>query len=434
MLAELDRSDPLPLHNRVAAASEAEALFKEANQRRRRRWLLIGTVVTVVTAATLVASVALMGAAPSHRSAGSPTTAPTAAAPVTGHTPLVAWVDYDGALHIGTVHGLSQRVVAATSADPTTPVVWLGTDVFWVNERPPGLLGSTVEGFDTATGRAIRVGRGLQIFPSLNRSFLYVQRNARHLAEYSPTTASIGHIMSLPKGWTLASPFLLNDPTPAVANGILVESSQAPGAAPTPTLGVWNPTSGRVRTIAKIWKIVGTSTGPDGRSSMIAWLPAVCVHSPTNCRLALTDSSTLTTRFVPSPSRQGFEFGGGFSPNGALLAVFINLSEQQEGSLPTYQQLSPVTQLALVNTKSGSLRVVHGTVINVGDALAWAQWLDNDRLLAGAVESPDGLPNDNHYLVDANDGQAQPFSFFPGGGQADGTFDVNFSAAVQPSR
>jgi hypothetical protein len=50
------------------------------------------------------------------------------------------------------------------------------------------------------------------------------------------------------------------------------------------------------------------------------------------------------------------------------------------------------------------------------------------------VESPDGLPNDNHYLVDTRDGQAQPFSFFPGGGRADGTLDVNFSAAIAPSR
>jgi hypothetical protein len=423
------------LDERIEAVwSEAEALFKEANQRRRRRWLLIGTTVSAAAVATLVASLALLGPSPSHRSAGSPTTAPTTPAAVTGRYPLVAWVDYHGALHIGTVNGLSQRVVAGTSADPTTPVVWLGTKVFWVNERPPGLLGSTVEGFDTATGRSIRVGRGLQIFPSLDRSFLYVQRDSRHLAEYSPTTGSIGHIVSLPEGWTLASPSLLNDPTPAVVNGILMESYRIPSAAPTPALGIWNPTTGRVRTIATIWKMVGTSTGEAGRSSTIAWLPAVCLHSATKCRLALTDSATLTTRFVPSPLREGFEFGGGFSPNGAQLAVFINLSEQQESSLPKYQQLSPVTQLALVNTKAGSLRVVHGTVINIGDALAWAQWLDNDRLVAGAVESPDGLPNDNHYLVDASDSQAQPFSFFPGGGQADGNLDVNFSAAIQPSR
>jgi len=428
-----EQIEPLAEVRIEAVSSEAEALFKEANQRRRRRWLLISTAVIAVTVATVVASLALMGASPSHRSTGSPTTAPTTPAPVAGRNPLVAWVDYDGALHVGTVNGLSQRVVAATSADPTTPVVWLGSDVFWVNERPPGLLGS-VEGFDTATGQTIRVGRGLQIFPSLHRSFLYVQRDARHLAEYSPTTASIGHIMSLPEGWTLASPDLLNNPTPAVANGILVESSQAPSAAPTPTLGVWNQTTGKVRTIGRIWKIIGTSTGPAGRSSMVAWLPAVCLHSPTNCRLALTDSATLSTRFVPSPLRAGFEFGGGFSPNGAQVAVFINLSERQQSSLPTYQRLSPVTQLALVNTKAGSLRVVHGTVINIGDALAWAQWLDNDRLIAGAVESPDGLPNDNHYLVDANDGQAQPYSFFPGGGRADGTLDVNFSAAISPGR
>src|ERR1700722_4896024 len=186
-----------------AVGIEAEALFKEANQRRRRRWLLTGTAVIAVAVATLVASLTLLGASPSHRPAGSLTTAPRTPAAVTGPYLLVAWVDYDGALHIGTVNGLSQRVVAATSADPTTPVVWLGTDVYWVNEHAPGPLGSTVEGFDTATGRTIRVGRGLQIFASLDRSFLYVQRNSRQLAEYSPTTASIDHVLTLPEGWTL---------------------------------------------------------------------------------------------------------------------------------------------------------------------------------------------------------------------------------------
>jgi hypothetical protein len=419
-----------------AGSGEAEALFKEAHQRRRRRRLLIGALVLAVAIAAAVTPFALTGPSSSHRLVASAKTSPTRVGPVSESPPRVAWVDYDGALHVGTANGLSQRVVATTSADPTSPVVWLGDTVYWVQSQAPvtpGVAGPTidpiVEGFDTTTGQMIKVGGGLQIFPSLDRSFLYVQRDYRHLVEYSPKAGWIGHVMAIPRGWFLAPSYLLNNPSPVIADGILVDSLQP---APQTALGIWNPARGRVRDIGKVWKMVGTWTGPRGRSSTIAWLPATCLQSDPNCRLAITDSSTLSTRFVSSPFGEGFDFGGEFSPNGARLAVFLRLGEHQFNGLPKYQRLSPVTQLALVNMKTGSIRVVPQTVINIGDSLAWALWFpDNNHLIAGAVESPDGLPNDNHYLVDAITGQVQPFSFFPGGGQQDGNIDINFSAAIQ---
>ena len=421
----------------AAAGSEAEALFKEAHQRRRRRRLITGTLVMAVAITAVVIPRALTGPPSSHRPVASPTTPSKGAGPASEGTPQMAWVDYNGALHVGMVNGLSQRVVATTSADPTTPVVWLGDTVYWVHSQArltPGvavpMIDPNVEGFDTTTGRTIRVGGGLQIFPSLDRSFLYVEKDYQHLAKYSPKAGWIRHVMSLPRGWSLTPAYLLNNPTPVIAHGILVESLRLP-PAPQPTLGIWNPVTGRVRAIGKIWKMVGTWTGPGARSSTIAWLPATCLQSDPNCRLAITDSSTLSTRFVSSPFGEGFDFGGGFSRNGAQLAVFLRLSEQQRNGLPKYQKLSPITQLALVNTKTRSIRVVPETVINIGDSLAWAQWLDNDQVIAGAVESPDGLPNDNHYLVDAITDRARRFSFFPGGGQQDGNVDINFSVAIQ---
>ena len=84
--------------------------------------------------------------------------------------------------------------------------------------------------------------------------------------------------------------------------------------------------------------------------------------------------------------------------------------------------LSPTTQLALV-TRSGSIRVVPGAVINIGDALAWAEWYpDSSHLIAGGVSSPDGIPNDNHYVVETQTRTVVPFRFL-----TDGNRDVNFT-------
>jgi hypothetical protein len=55
--------------------------------------------------------------------------------------------------------------------------------------------------------------------------------------------------------------------------------------------------------------------------------------------------------------------------------------------------------------------------------LAWAEWYpDGSHLIAGGVGSPDGISNDNHYVVDARTRIATPFRFL-----TDGNRDVNFS-------
>ena len=420
----------------LAPGLEADALFKEVHQRRRRRRSIVGALVIAFVVAMVATAVTLTAPSSSPRLA-STSIAPPSLPPVTTGPSLLAWVDYNGALHIGTSDGTSQRVVAMTQAEAITPVVWLGANVFWVNNNPSRPFGPTVNGFDTATQQSFTVTTGFQIFPSLDHSLLYVQKDAQHLAEYSTKAGWIGHVLTVPKGWGLLPPILLNNPEPATAQGILVASPSPSNGhpfveLPTPTLGIRNPATGRVRSIARIWKVVGSSTKVGGRTSTIAWLAASCLKSLTHCRLALTDTSTLSTRFVNSPFAEGFAFGGGFSPNGAELATFIGPGQQERRLIPKQGGLSPITQLALVNRKTGSIRAVPGAVVNIGDALAWAVWLPGGRyLIAGGVESPDGVPNDNHYLVDTTTGHARPFSFYPGGGQADGDLDVNFSVSIQ---
>ena len=143
------------------------------------------------------------------------------------------------------------------------------------------------------------------------------------------------------------------------------------------------------------------ATKPGARSSLVAWAPASCEEAK-NCSLHITDTSTLSTRLVHSPLDNGFEWGGGFSPDGTQLAVFVRTG---------HRDLSPFVQLALVSG-SGSIRVVPGAVISNGDALAWAEWYpDSSHLIVGGVGSPDGVSNDNHYVVDVQTRNVEPFRF-----------------------
>jgi hypothetical protein len=182
------------------------------------------------------------------------------------------------------------------------------------------------------------------------------------------------------------------------------------------TLALWNPGTGRVRTIGAVWKVIGTYTKPGARSSLIAWASASC-EKIRNCPLEITDSSTLATRSVYSPFGQGFEWGGGFSPDGAVLAAFV----------PGPFHLSPTARLVLI-TGVGRIRAVPGITINNGDALAWAEWFpDSSHLIVGGVGSPDGVVNFNHFVVSAETRTAKPFRFL-----TDKNQDINFSAVVLP--
>lgn len=422
---------------------EAELLFEEARHRRRRRWLVTGAVVVAVVVSAVLAVTTLAPASPSPSSSPRTPSLPTGPITDTGVVPQIAWADYYGQLHIGDLAGLTQRVVAQADADPTASLVSLDHTIFWVRSTLPNknqtvdpIPNPMVQGFDTTTGRTFTVASGTQVFGSLDDTFMYVETNNGHLAEYWSNGASKDRNLQLPKGWVLTDPSLLGDPTPVVANGILVESVLAQNGLPVHvcsdsvgalcpattrlqpltkkplTLAIWNPTSGHVRVMGKVWKVIGSYTKPGARNSLVAWAPASC-EKVENCPLHITDTSTLSTRLVHSPLGHGFDWGGGFSPDGTQLAVFAQTD---------HWNLSPTTQLALV-TRSGSIRVVPGAVINIGDALAWAEWyFDSSHLIVGGVSSPDGIPNDNHYVVDTQTRTVVPFRFL-----TDGNRDVNFT-------
>jgi hypothetical protein len=408
-----------------SAPTDEELIIKEARRRRRRRRLAIG-VATLVLLGGLIGAVVVLplgSSDPVHQPTPVLPSLPTAAPAPTGVIPKVAWSDYQGQLHIGDLSGLGEHVVAQTDADPTAPLVALGGGIFWARYEYPTpdqtvdpIADPTVQRFDLATGRTTTLGPGSQVFAAPDRSGVYVATSADELVEYTSGGVPIGHDLRVPTGWFLSASSLLGDPVPVTANGVLVMSAPQQVLRNPRTLALWNPDTGRIRTIGKVWKVIGTYTRPGAPSSLIAWTPASC-EKVRNCPLEITDSSTLATRSVYSPFGQGFEWGGGFSPDGSVLAAFV----------PGPFHLSPTARLVLI-TGAGRIRAVPGVTINNGDALAWAEWFpDSSHLIVGGVGSPDGVVNDNHFVVSTANRTATPFRFLPNGND-----DINFSTVVLP--
>ena len=118
------------------------------------------------------------------------------------------------------------------------------------------------------------------------------------------------------------------------------------------TLGIWSPSTGGVRTLGKVWQVTATYTAPGARSSLIAWNPASC-QIPGSCTLKITNTENYSSRVIASPIGR-FLWGGGFSPNGRQLAAFVS-SRDIHGD--------PTAQMAVVNTRSGALKLVKGVPV-----------------------------------------------------------------------
>ena len=412
---------------------EPEVLFKEARRRRRRRWLFGGIATVVVTAGVISAVVipsAKTALRPPANRAPTATTAPTPLVPGTNVVPQVVWVDEAGQLHLGDLSGFTQRVVAQAGADSTAPLVTAGGRIFWVRSQltnPNGSLLTSPNGsalpnpnpevfaFDTATGRTEPIAPGTQVMASVDRTFIYVETDYRHLSEYWPDGTPKGRTLTLPDGWFPLNPDLNTDPTPVVASGIVVATWPVPKQ--NRTLGIWSPSTGRVRILGKVWQVTATYTAPGARSSLIAWNPASCENSA-SCTLKITNTENYSFRVIASPIGR-FLWGGGFSPNGRQLAAFAS-SRDIHGD--------PTAQLAVVNTLSGSLKLVSGVSVYVGESVHWAQWLPDGRhLITGGLTSFGSTVPALDVLVDSQTDHATPFRFV-----ADRNQDLNISSVVVP--
>jgi hypothetical protein len=145
------------------------------------------------------------------------------------------------------------------------------------------------------------------------------------------------------------------------------------------------------------------------------------------CPLAITNTSTLASLAVASPNRYGFTYGGpfssgAFSADGKRLAVFLNTTNPQD----PYN--SPHSELAIADTGTGSLRLVHAARLVTTEDVGWARWLPGgNRLIVGA--------EGGSYAVDAVTLAARPFSFLGTPGEdINSSGDINFSATILPAR
>jgi hypothetical protein len=391
-----------------AAPSEAEALFAEAHRRRRRR-RAAGGVACLLLAGSAAAG--LMTAWPRHGAGthhGHPSTVAVPLAPGFTLPPTrVAWVDYSGQLHIGDLRTGTQLVVATVDASPADPMIEDGGRLYWAafNENA-----APVREYDVATGKVRDLARGDSVFTSADGRHLYIVQTGIRLIELAADGIGAPRRLALPAGWHMSG--LLGNWS--VAGGIVVYSSDADPSRHPVTLAVWNPAARSVHIIGRDLDVIDAYTPPGARYSLLAWTPAGCRLA---CPVGITNTSTLASLTVRSPNRYGFTYGGlftsgAFSPDGTRLAVFLNTTNPQD---PSH---GPVSELAIVNTKTGALRPVRAARLGTYEDAGWARWLPGGhRLIAGAEAGS--------YAIDADTFSVRTLSFAPGD-------DINFSATLLP--
>jgi hypothetical protein len=397
-----------------AGSLAAKALFKEARRRRRRRRaavLAAGLVLAAAAATGFSALRALHQPASGRARTGLARTAHGASV---GPGTSVAWVDYRGRLHLGDMAAGTQRVVATIRTDPAWPLTQAGGHIYWVdagqNIAPSQMV---VRELDPASGRIREVGRGQFVFPATDGRHVFISRTDTRIVEVPVAGSGAPRRLTLPPDW-----FMPYGASMGVADGILVQSADRPDGTRHRTFGVWNPRSGRVWVLGTDFQVIDAVRPPGARGSLIAWVPATCTPGQ-DCLVRITSTRTLSIRTVRSPLHHGFAVGGAFSPDGTTLAVFVNLNG---GPSPS------AAQLALIDTRTGTLRLVPGARTGMGAPVAWARWLPDGRhLVAGGIEES--------YLVDAPTMKARPMFFITGPNHyIEASQDLNYSAVIVPPR
>jgi len=412
-------SSPLSLAERThTPTEEPEALFREARARRKRRWIGGAVLTTAVLAATVGLSVSRPVSSTAHarlaRGQATPSPARLAPSPVA----RAAWVDYNGDLHLGQLTAGSQRIVTDAGASPTTPLVALGGDIFWVRmgtAPSPARAESTVDELDVSSGVVKRVAQGQTIFPSIDSRDLFIVRSDSALVEIPVRSAGPRRTFAIPSGWYLNAGSGLSNPI-AVANGIVVQSSQGQTGRTPPTAAIWNPETGAIVRLGPDQGLIGAFTPIAAPYSLLAWVPGACETNP-HCSLLVTNTQTRTSTRIRSPLPFGFDVGGAFSPNGEQLVLFIKTNSGL---------YDPATQLAVANVRSGELRRVPGAAGEIGESVGWVRWIgDSDTLIAGTFST--NYTSYNHYLVNSRTLGSRLLDF-----SDNRDVDINFSAVVLP--
>jgi hypothetical protein len=393
--------------------TDIEVLFAEARRRRRRRRLLGAAVSLLLVGAVAVGVIAGGGGVRPARRGGDDKRPGAAAKSNSFRLALpsvrLAWLD-NGFLMVGDPATGALRTGPSADASTSAPLVFADGRLYWADSyrsRAP------IREYDLATGKIRYQQRGEAVFAALDGRHLYIARSSRVLLEEPAAGTGRVVVLRAPAGWYMSG-FTAGWPPIQAAGGIIVYSSPNPDyVPPSAHVGVWNPAAGRVRTLGGGIDIFGVYTPPGARYSLIAWVPAsrrVALNYP----LRITSTLTGATVSVRSPLHHGFVAGGApaFSPGGTQMAVFVRTAMlgSQNG----------MSRLAIVDTRTGVVRLVPGTAIATTEDAFWAIWLPGSpRILAGAVGSA--------YVVDARTLAVRPFTFL--GSSTDG-----FSGVVLPAR
>jgi hypothetical protein len=411
-------SPALAPHERPAD-DVARVLFEEARQRRRRIRLAGCTAVVALSLTATMLGLTWSRHPQAPRAAGPGAATLIGAAGAAGSARVV-WVDGNGRVRLGNLSTLTQHVVAETDADPGMPLVQAGGRVYWVDQGGGYVQGAfwptTIEELNLASGRSRDIGPGEFVFASADQRRLYISQTDTSLAELPIGGSGRSRQLTLPAGWYLPGGFSI-----ALANGILVQSSDDLAIGHPPVLAVWNQASGQVKVLGRVVGVspgpglgnaIGAYTPPGAGYSLLAWMPASCAF-PVSCPIRITNTATLSSRTLRSPLPYGFALGGAFSPDGRQLAVFVNRSPGTGGG---------TAAVAIVSTGTGALRMVPGTRLPIGEDIAWARWLPGGQQLITAAISHD-------YLVTPATLSFRQFSF-----QRDGYQDPGYSAVIVPAR
>ncbi len=390
---------------------EIEVLFAQARRRRRRRRLLGAAVSLALVGAATFGVIAGSGGDGAAVRGGDGRQPPVAGKSQASRLTLphvrLAYVD-NGNLVIGDPATGALHVGPAVDGSPSAPLVSAAGQLYWADASTDG---GPVRDYDLATGKIRYLPRGEAVFTSAGGHHLYIARDSRTLLELAADGSGRAVVLRPPAGWFMSGLQAGWAPTVA-ADGVIVYSSDSQNyVPPTATEGVWNPVTGQVRILGVGIEFFGVYTSPGARYSLFARAsPSGDIAQDYSLRIYNTRTGVAVT--VRSPLRYGFAAGGApaFSPDGTQMAVFVRTARLGSST--------GMSQLAIINTRTGTVQVVPGTRLFTTEDAFWAMWLPGgQRILAGALGSA--------YAVDPRTLTARPFSL-PG---ADG-----FTAVVLPPR
>jgi hypothetical protein len=381
---------------------------------RRRRWrirLTIGLIAVVLAGSAAV----LLASWPKHKGApGQPDASAAALRAVQLPAAQVAWADYNGRLHIGSLVTGHQRVAAVANSDPAVPLIAAGDHLYWVS------TGGTywqIQSLDLATGKIANLGFGMAVFASADGRQVFIAQTGESLLEF-PAAGGRSRSLSLPAGWFVAG--LSDDFTSpaAVSGGVLVQASDSASSSRPTKLAVWNPDSGRLALISSGVSanggLLGAVTPPGANYSLIAWWQGSCY--PSSCALQITNTATRSTRTLRSPLGHGFAYGVAFSQDGGELAAFANTFGLSTTPAPA--------ELAIISARTGAVRLVPHVSLPMGQDIAWARWLPGGKMLLAGGSTFSGVVNSGTLAV-------RPYYFVPGRDHyIEDSQDVNYSAVV----